>query len=95
MNRIFHFLGLVFAAESLKSLILALACIDRKLMSDQAVRLSRLEEDFQIKHWGRVEWAHDIAQHDLQARVAAAILFIHLNSMDISKQSKFSENRVS
>ena len=61
-------------------------------MSDQAVRLSRLEEDFQTKYWGRIEWAHDIAQHDLQARVAAAIFFIHVNSMDISEQSKFSEN---
>lgn len=43
---------------------------------------------FQTKYWGRVEWAHDVNQFDLQSRVAAAILFIHLNSMSETVQSK-------
>lgn len=34
----------------------------------------------QTGYWGRVEWAHDINQMDHQARVAAAMMFIYLNS---------------
>jgi len=69
--------GFIFAVDVLKSIVLALACIDRYLTVEQAVKLSRLEEEFQITHWGRVEWAHDLSQQDHQARLAAAVLFIH------------------
>ncbi|KAJ6649694.1 ATP synthase mitochondrial F1 complex assembly factor 2 [Pseudolycoriella hygida] len=74
--------GFVFAVDVLKSIVLAFACIDRYLTVEQAVRLSRLEEEFQITHWGRVEWAHDLSQQDLQARLAAAVLFIHFNTSE-------------
>lgn len=74
--------GFVFAVDVLKSIILALACIDRYLTVEQAVKLSRLEEEFQINHWGRVEWAHDLNQQDLQARLAASVLFIHFNNSE-------------
>ncbi|BES88484.1 ATP synthase mitochondrial F1 complex assembly factor [Nesidiocoris tenuis] len=73
--------GFLLAVECLKSLILTICCIDHKLNVTQAVLLSRLEEEYQTGHWGRVEWAHDIAQADLQARVAAAVMFVHINSM--------------
>ncbi|XP_044316256.1 ATP synthase mitochondrial F1 complex assembly factor 2-like [Drosophila rhopaloa] len=33
----------------------------------------------QLKFWGRVEWAHDLSQQELQSRLAAAVLFVHLN----------------
>ncbi|KAG5683267.1 hypothetical protein PVAND_012557 [Polypedilum vanderplanki] len=72
--------GFQFAVDTLKSVILAFACIDRFLLPDRAVLLSRLEEEFQLGHWGRVEWAHDLSQQDLQARLAAAVFFIHCNS---------------
>lgn len=74
--------GIVFAVDVLKSIILAFACIDRFLTVEQAVKLSRLEEEFQITHWGRVEWAHDLHQQDHQARLAAAVLFIHFNTSE-------------
>lgn len=74
--------GFVFAVDVLKSIVLAFACIDRYLTVEQAVRLSRLEEEFQINHWGRVEWAHDLTQQDHQARLAAAVLFIHFNTSE-------------
>lgn len=74
--------GFVFAVDVLKSIILAFACIDRYFTVEQAVKLSRLEEEFQITHWGRVEWAHDLNQQDLQARLAAAVLFIHFNTSE-------------
>ncbi|XP_039280302.1 ATP synthase mitochondrial F1 complex assembly factor 2 isoform X1 [Nilaparvata lugens] len=72
--------GFAFAIESLKSVILTLCCVDRHISIEKAVTLSRLEEEYQTEYWGRVEWAHDLSQLDLQARVAAAVLFIHLNS---------------
>ena len=34
----------------------------------------------QASRWGRVEWAHDMDQKDLEARFAAGLLFAQLNS---------------
>uniref|UniRef100_A0A8D8URB8 ATP synthase mitochondrial F1 complex assembly factor 2 n=1 Tax=Cacopsylla melanoneura TaxID=428564 RepID=A0A8D8URB8_9HEMI len=42
----------------------------------------------QIGHWGRVEWAHDLDQQELQARVAAAIFYVHVNSLNESNGIK-------
>nr|XP_022914459.1 ATP synthase mitochondrial F1 complex assembly factor 2 [Onthophagus taurus] len=72
--------GFVYGVDTIKSIILTLACIERFLTPEKAVLLSRLEEEFQLGHWGRVEWAHDLSQHDLQARLAATVLFIYCNS---------------
>ncbi|XP_044743435.1 ATP synthase mitochondrial F1 complex assembly factor 2 [Chrysoperla carnea] len=81
-------IGFMFAVDTLKSPILTLACVDRYLTPERAVLLTRLEEEFQLGHWGRVEWAHDLNQQELQARLAAAILFIHLNSSSSKILSK-------
>lgn len=40
--------GLMFAVETVKSLILALACVDRHLIVEEGVRLSTLETNFQV-----------------------------------------------
>lgn len=72
----------VFAVDSLKSILLAFACIDRQISVQRAVQLARLEEEFQLRFWGRVEWAHDLNQQDLQARVAASILFIYFHTSE-------------
>ncbi|XP_055902950.1 ATP synthase mitochondrial F1 complex assembly factor 2 [Eupeodes corollae] len=71
--------GFVFAVDTLKSIILSCAVIEQHISADKAVTLARLEEEFQLKFWGRVEWAHDMNQLELQARLAAAILFVHFN----------------
>lgn len=80
--------GFVFAIDTLKSIILAFACIDKHISVEKAVHLARLEEEFQLKYWGRVEWAHDLNQQDLQARVAAAVLFIHFHTTHSSVKEK-------
>ncbi|KAF2894008.1 hypothetical protein ILUMI_12161 [Ignelater luminosus] len=72
--------GYVFGVDTLKSVILTLACAERFLTPEKAALLSRLEEEFQLGKWGRVEWAHDLNQQDLQARLSATVLFIHFNS---------------
>ncbi|KAK6623667.1 hypothetical protein RUM43_009519 [Polyplax serrata] len=72
--------GFLFAIEALKSVILGLTCAERHISVEKAVLLSRLEEEYQGKRWGRIEWAHEMNQQDTQARVAAGILFVYLNS---------------
>lgn len=72
--------GFTYAVDTLKSIVLAFACVKQKLDVETAVHYSRLEEEFQLGHWGRVEWAHDLSQQELQARLAAAIFFIYCNS---------------
>src|SRR5437879_5908995 len=69
-----------FAVDALKSVLLALAAIQGRLAVDEAVKLSMLEQEFQTQKWGRVEWAHDVEYFDSCARLAAAVLFVQLNS---------------
>lgn len=80
--------GIQFAVETIKSLILAFACIDRFISPDQAVLLSRLEEEYQLGHWGRVEWAHDLSQQDLQSRLAASVFYVHCNTFSHKVKAK-------
>lgn len=72
--------AILYAVDTLKSVILTLACVDKRISVEKAVSLSRLEEEYQLKFWGRVEWAHDLSQQDTQARLAASILFIYFHS---------------
>ncbi|KAL9956936.1 hypothetical protein ACROYT_G038500 [Oculina patagonica] len=74
--------GLEFAVETLKSFILSMALLDSHLTVETAVRLSRLELEFQISRWGSVEWAHDLELMETRSRVAAAALFYSLNNRD-------------
>lgn len=74
--------GIMYAVDTIKSLILAMACIEKRISVEKAVALSRLEEDYQTTFWGRVEWAHDLNQHDTQARLAASILFVQFHSSE-------------
>lgn len=72
--------GLEYVITQLKSVILSFGMIDRYLTVEQAVLLSRLEEEYQIQRWGNVEWAHDYDMFELQARTAAGALFVQLAS---------------
>lgn len=80
--------GYIFGVDTIKSVILMLACVERIITPEKAVLLSRLEEEFQLSYWGRVEWAHELNQQDLQARLSAAVLFIHLNSSSTLTKKK-------
>ncbi|XP_036401335.1 ATP synthase mitochondrial F1 complex assembly factor 2 [Megalops cyprinoides] len=72
--------GLEYVINQLKSVVLSFGLIDRHLTVEQAVLLSRLEEEYQIQRWGNVEWAHDYDMYELRARTAAGTLFVHLCS---------------
>lgn len=85
---LFSKLGFIFAVDTLKSVILTLACVKRRISIEKAVHLSRLEEEFQLQYWERVEYAHDLNQHDLQSRLSAAVLFIYFNSSKTTLKEK-------
>ena len=72
--------GYQFTVEGMKSFIIAMALCDRMVSVEDAVYLSRLEQEFQAEKWGRVEWYHDIEVMDTRAKVAAASTFVHLFS---------------
>lgn len=72
-------MGVIFAAENLKSLILTCALINRFISVQDAVRLSRIEENYQASIWKSIESHHDLERYSLEARVSAAIIFILLN----------------
>ncbi|KAG7208525.1 hypothetical protein KM043_014744 [Ampulex compressa] len=87
--------GFMYGVDALKSVILTLAAAERTISIIDAVRLSRLEEEYQTSHWGSVEWFHDHSKQDLQARLAAAILFVHLNSYSVTLRPKNADMNIS
>ncbi|KYN12887.1 PREDICTED: ATP synthase mitochondrial F1 complex assembly factor 2 [Trachymyrmex cornetzi] len=87
--------GLVYAMDGLKSVILTLATAARVINILEAVSLSHLEEEYQISHWGNVEWHHEYSKQDLQARLSAAMLFVYLNSHSATSRPKNDASDVS
>ncbi|KAM9837180.1 ATP synthase mitochondrial F1 complex assembly factor 2 [Aulostomus maculatus] len=84
--------GLEYVITQLKSVVLSLGMIDRHLSVEQAVLLSRLEEEYQIQRWGNVEWAHDYDMYELRARTAAGALFVHLSSESSTVKRKLMQD---
>ncbi|XP_019512238.1 PREDICTED: ATP synthase mitochondrial F1 complex assembly factor 2 isoform X2 [Hipposideros armiger] len=80
--------GIEFVVAQLKSMVLTLGLIDLHLTVEQAVLLSRLEEEYQIQKWGNIEWAHDYELQELRARTAAGTLFVHLCSENTTVKHK-------
>lgn len=70
-----------YIVECLKSVILTLALLERRIGSvDEACELAMLEQKHQYDQWGKVEWYHDINEVELRSRVSAALLFIYLSN---------------
>lgn len=68
------------ATQECKSLVIALALLDRKVDCDQAEDIARLEESSQINRWGLVEGAHDYDLARIRIRLASASLFHDLTN---------------
>lgn len=79
--------GLNFATENLKSAILSTALMQHKVSVAEAVRLSRLETEFQVGQWGKFA-THDAEETQVRSRVAAAILFATCNTVDVQHSVK-------
>ncbi|KAH9638659.1 hypothetical protein HF086_013931 [Spodoptera exigua] len=84
-----------FGVEALKSPLLMLACVERRLNPTEAVLLARLEEEYQLMRWGRVPWAHELNQAELTARVAASLLVIHSSVEHHSAKAKTTPQQIS
>ncbi|CAD5124207.1 DgyrCDS12506 [Dimorphilus gyrociliatus] len=74
--------------ETLKSFILALSLVDKKISVETAVSLSRLEQDYQTQKWGNVEWFHNVETYTSEAKLAAAALFVYLTTNSETSNSK-------
>ncbi|CAD8194222.1 unnamed protein product [Paramecium pentaurelia] len=64
--------------ENLKSCILALLIWNNHLEVEEAVKFSRLEEDFQTALFGKVEGHHDYDENTIMMNVSASKLFAQL-----------------
>lgn len=73
-----------FMTDNLKSAILSFALLNRKLSVEQAIRLSRLETEYQVSKWGKFE-SHDVDETQIRSRVAAAVLFAYFHSDFLSE----------
>ena len=56
-------------------------CVQGTLALPEALKAARLEEDFQLEEWGKVEGGHDLDEGDVQVRVAAPAVFARLAAM--------------
>uniref|UniRef100_A0A915C9P3 ATP synthase mitochondrial F1 complex assembly factor 2 n=1 Tax=Parascaris univalens TaxID=6257 RepID=A0A915C9P3_PARUN len=72
--------GMQYAVESVKSLLLTLSVMRHRTDIEDAVDMALLEQTFQSRIWGNVEWAHDVEREELISRLSAGILFAHLTS---------------
>jgi ATP synthase F1 complex assembly factor 2 len=74
-----------FIVECLKSVILTVALLERKVFTvEEVCELAFLEQKHQYDQWGKVEWYHDINESESKSRVSAGLLFVYL-----SNSSKF------
>uniref|UniRef100_A0A914C8N7 ATP synthase mitochondrial F1 complex assembly factor 2 n=1 Tax=Acrobeloides nanus TaxID=290746 RepID=A0A914C8N7_9BILA len=72
--------GFQYGVEAAKSVLLMLATTAFRISVDEAAELARLEQIYQAKIYGNVEWYHDIEHEALRSRIAASVLFVHLSS---------------
>ncbi|CAG5115259.1 unnamed protein product [Candidula unifasciata] len=82
--------GYHYAVDTIKSLLIIMALVDKHITVETAVDLARLEQVFQTNHWGSVEWYHGIETYELRCRLSAAALFIHWCSESSTVKQKAS-----
>merc|ERR1712130_17252 len=73
---------------ALKSMMLSVMVVERQISVEEAVRLSRLEDEYQKEMWGSVEYHHPVVENDLNAKVAAQALFIRFSVEDVDSDPK-------
>ncbi|CAK8685267.1 unnamed protein product [Clavelina lepadiformis] len=85
-------IGLESMVGLLKSVILSLAVVNYHLTVEDAVSLSRLEQEYQVAKWGNVEWYHDVEKHEMQMKTAACALFFQMCAEQTTSISYTSQN---
>jgi len=74
--------GLQYSSEAVKSVLLAISAFVGQLEAEEVVELARLEQIYQTRIWGNVEWSHDVEYQESCARFAAGIIFAKLSSTE-------------
>uniref|UniRef100_A0A0N5AW04 ATP synthase mitochondrial F1 complex assembly factor 2 n=1 Tax=Syphacia muris TaxID=451379 RepID=A0A0N5AW04_9BILA len=72
--------GIEFAVESVKSLLLVLAALSCRISIKDCADFALLEQRFQTDVWGKVEWAHDVEFEEIVSRLSAGVLFAYFMS---------------
>lgn len=68
-----------YISESLKSVVLTVALLDRFVESvEEACILTNLEQEHQYDQWGKVEWYHEVNESELRSRVSSALCMVYL-----------------
>jgi len=68
-----------YISESLKSVVLTVALLDRFVPSvEEACILTNLEQEHQYDQWGKVEWYHEVNESELRSRVSSALCMVYL-----------------
>jgi len=84
--------GALLALEQMclafKSIMISIMVIERKLDVEEALKLSRLENEYQKEIWGTVEYHHTVEEKDLLAKVSSQALFIRFLTEDIDSDPK-------
>ena len=86
---VFSLAAFIDMVTLLGSFVLALAVLHGRLKPDLAWQLSRLEEDWQIEHWGHDQEAHERSKY-LKEKFINACLFevaLHEDNVDLSART--------
>jgi hypothetical protein len=73
-----HLAAVDSLSASCRSLLTGVACMHGVLRPEEALRIARLEEEYQVEEWGLVEGGHDIDNADTAVRVTAPLVFVKL-----------------
>ena len=61
-----------------KSLSIGLALVKRRICIEEALKMARLEEEYNIRLWGLVEGGHDVDRAHIRVQLAAASTLLWL-----------------
>ena len=61
-----------------RSVLIGVALSHSILEPEEALRVARLEEHYQMDQWGMVEGGHDIDNADYAVQVSAPLVFLQL-----------------
>lgn len=75
----------LFIAEQLKSILLTICLIKQFHSVEQIASLARLETEFQISRWSKVEYYHDYEIMDIRSKIAAAYLIFYCLNNNITR----------
>mmetsp|Transcript_8615 Transcript_8615/g.24763 ORF Transcript_8615/g.24763 Transcript_8615/m.24763 type:complete len:275 (+) Transcript_8615:251-1075(+) len=73
-----HLTAVEALSSASRSILIGVALSHGVLPPAEALRVARLEENYQMEEWGFVEGGHDIDNADFAVQVSAPLVFLHL-----------------